>query len=410
MYQNLLHDKLEKLKSSGQYRNFTYLNRICGQYPLAKLRDEKNKSVIVWCSNDYLGMSENSIVLQEMHNAIDNYGAGSGGSRNISGSYGIYSELESEIAQWHKKEAALVFPTGYSSNDATIQCLLRLFPELVVISDEHNHASIVNGIRATKNSREIFKHNDVGHLEEILKKYPYSRPKIIIFESIYSMDGDISPVEEIVHLAKKYNSLTYIDEVHAIGIYGHEGAGISSERNISDMIDIIQGTMAKSIGIIGGYIAASHIIIDAIRSFSTGFIFTTSLPPSITAGCLTSIRYIKEHNHLREKLHFNTSLIRALFKEKNIPLMSCSQTHILPVMVGNAQDCRNAAERLLQVYNIYIQPINYPSVPMGTERFRINATPKHTLEQIEKLADSIQEVFQYFKIHPVSKQTKQEET
>ncbi|CDH02339.1 5-aminolevulinate synthase [Xenorhabdus bovienii] len=406
MYQKYLRDKLEKLKLSGQYRNFTYLNRICGQYPLAQLRSEKNKSVVVWCSNDYLGMSENDTVLQEMHKAIDRYGAGSGGSRNISGSYEMYEHLESELAQWHKKEAALVFPTGFTSNDATIQCLLRLFPELVVISDELNHASIVNGIRATKNNREIFQHNDIEHLEQILKKYPYNRPKIIIFESVYSMDGDISPVEEIISLAKKYNSLTYLDEVHAVGIYGPEGAGIAAERNISEQIDIIQGTMAKSIGIIGGYIASSNEFIDSIRSFSTGFIFTTSLPPSVTAGCLASIRYIKENNYLREQLYLNTSRIRVLFKEKNIPLMAGSQTHILPVMIGNAQDCRNAAERLLQVHSIYIQPINYPSVPIGTERFRINATPNHTLEQIEQLADAVQEVFQYLNIYPFINKTK----
>ncbi len=249
MYQDKLQEKLINLKSSGQYRTFTYLNRRCGEYPVATLSTDNERKVIVWCSNDYLGMSENIVVRQAMHAAIDSHGAGSGGSRNIGGSHEIYQHLEKELAHWHKKEAALVFPTGFGSNDATLQCLLRLFPDLVVISDELNHASIVNGIRATKNERVIFKHNDIEDLENILSKFEQAKPKLVIFESVYSMDGDIAPVKEIVALAKKYNAMTFLDEVHAIGMYGSKGAGIAEDLGVSDQVDIIQGTMAKAIGI-----------------------------------------------------------------------------------------------------------------------------------------------------------------
>jgi len=398
MYQKKLQEKLINLKSSGQYRTFTYLNRMCGDYPVATLSTNSERKVIVWCSNDYLGMSENLVVRQAMHAAIDSHGAGSGGSRNIGGSHEIYQHLENEIAQWHKKDAALVFPTGFGSNDATLQCLLRLFSDLVVISDELNHASIVNGIRATKNERYIFKHNDINDLEKILSQVELMRPKLVIFESIYSMDGDISPIKEIVALAKKYNAMTFLDEVHAIGMYGPEGAGIAAAVGVSDQIDIIQGTMAKAIGIIGGYITASSLIIDVIRSFATGFIFTTSLPPCIAAGSLASIKYIKQNNELRDKLQENTRALRAAFSENGITIMPCSDTHILPVIIGNAEKCKAAAERLLNFHGIYIQPINYPSVPVGTERFRINATPVHTDKHINQLAEAIVEVFKYLSI------------
>lgn len=398
MYQKKLQEKLITLKSSGQYRTFTYLNRTCGNYPVATLSTDSERKVIVWCSNDYLGMSENPVVRQAMHAAIDSHGAGSGGSRNIGGSHEIYQHLENEISLWHGKEAALVFPTGFGSNDATLQCLLRLFPDLVVISDEFNHASIVNGIRATKNERYIFRHNNIKDLEEILSHIELTHPKLIIFESIYSMDGDISPIEEIVALAKKYNAMTFLDEVHAIGMYGPEGAGIAADKGVSDQIDIIQGTMAKAIGIIGGYITASSLIIDTIRSFATGFIFTTSLPPCVAAGSLASIKYIKENNELRDKLQENTKALRVAFTENGIPIMPCSDTHILPVLIGSAEKCKAAAARLLDSHGIYIQPINYPSVPIGTERFRINATPAHTDKHINQLAEAIVEVFKYLAI------------
>lgn len=398
MYQALLREQLETLKSSNQYRTFTTLSRICGQYPLAKLKGTNQRPVVVWCSNDYLGMSQHPSVREEMHDALETYGAGSGGSRNIGGSHEIYARLEESLADWHGKEAALVFPTGFGSNDATIQCLLRQIPDCVVVSDELNHASIVNGIRSTPNERKIFRHNDLAHLEQILAGYPLGQPKLVVFESIYSMDGDIAPIAEIVEVAKRYNALTYLDEVHAVGMYGPRGAGIAAERGLADRVDIIQGTMAKGIGVIGGYIASTQVIVDAVRSFATGFIFTTSLPPAITAGCLASVNHLKVSSLERDLLRTKTAKLRERLKHYDVPVMPCSQTHVLPVLVGDAQRCKAAAERLLQIHGVYLQPINYPSVPIGTERFRVNATPNHSDEQIEHLAASLCETFEHFSI------------
>ncbi|CAP41660.1 5-aminolevulinate synthase [Bordetella petrii] len=398
MYQTLLSKKLSDLKASGQYRTFVTLNRICGQYPLAQLEGGDERPVIVWCSNDYLGMSQHLVVRQAMHDAIDRYGAGSGGSRNIGGSHGIFSQLERSLADWHSKEAALVFPTGFSSNDATLQCLLREIPDCVVISDEKNHASIINGIRATSTERQVFRHNDLDHLEESLARYPLERPKIVVFESVYSMDGDISPMAEIVDIAKQYNALTYLDEVHAVGMYGPRGAGLAAQLGIADKVDIIQGTMAKAIGVIGGYITGAQWLIDAVRSFSTGFIFTTSLPPVVAAGCLASIEHLKTQSQERELLHTKTQQLRQALDSLDIPVMSCSSTHVLPVLVGDAIKCKEAAERLLSVHGVYLQPINFPSVAAGTERFRVNVTPNHTDEQVTHLAEALREVFEHFDI------------
>lgn len=398
MYQSILRQQLELLKSSNQYRTFTTLSRICGQYPLAKLGAEHETPVVVWCSNDYLGMSQHPLVRQQMHQALEAYGAGSGGSRNICGTHELYAKLESSLAEWHDKEAALVFPTGFGSNDATLQCLLRQIPDCVVASDERNHASIVNGIRATSNERRVFRHNDAAHLEQILASYPIDRPKLVVFESIYSMDGDIAPIAEIVEIAKRFNALTYLDEVHAVGMYGPRGAGIAAALGLADQVDIIQGTMAKAIGVIGGYITSTQTLIDAVRSFATGFIFTTSLPPAITAGCLASIEHLKTNSGEREQLHRSTAMLRKRLRQQDIPLMPCSQTHVLPVLVGDAERCKAAAHRLLSVHGIYLQPINSPSVPIGTERFRVNATPNHTPEQIDHLATSLRETFDHFLI------------
>ncbi|OOE11730.1 5-aminolevulinic acid synthase [Stutzerimonas degradans] len=398
MYQSLLREQLESLKSSNQYRTFTTLSRICGQYPLARLDGSRPDPVVVWCSNDYLGMSQHPVVRRQMHQALETYGAGSGGSRNIGGSHELYGRLESSLADWHGKEAALVFPTGFGSNDATLQCLLRQIPDCVVASDALNHASIVNGIRATPNERRVFRHNDADHLAEILSSYPLGQPKLVVFESIYSMDGDIAPIARIVEVAKRYNALTYLDEVHAVGMYGPRGAGVAAELGLAAQIDIIQGTMAKAIGVIGGYIASSHVIVDAVRSFATGFIFTTALPPAVTAGCLASVKHLKSSEDERTRLHANTALLRERLQQQDIPVMPCSQTHVLPVLVGEAERCKAAAQRLLHTHGVYLQPINYPSVPVGTERFRINATPNHTLEQIEHLAAALRETFEHFHI------------
>ncbi|HDR7690099.1 5-aminolevulinate synthase [Bacillus toyonensis] len=399
MYTEILNEKLVELKKSGQYREFVTLNRIRGQYPLAKLNgSEDSQPVVVWCSNDYLGMSQHPVVVEAMHNAIDLYGAGSGGSRNIGGTHYQYEALESSLAEWHGKESALVFPTGYGSNDATLQCLLRLFEDCIVFSDELNHASIINGIRSTKVERTIFKHNDTEHLEQLLASQPYNRPKVIVFESVYSMDGDIAPIEEIVKLAKKYNALTFLDEVHAIGMYGPRGAGIAADLGIADSVDIIQGTMAKGIGVIGGYITGSGPMIDAIRSFASGFIFTTSLPPAIVAACYTSVEHLKVSKVERDGLHKKTEMLRNSFERAGIPIMNSSETHILPVLIGDATKCKAAARQLLEKHNVYLQPINSPTVPIGTERFRVNITPNHTEEQIIQLTNALTEVFIAFDI------------
>ncbi|MEI2602805.1 5-aminolevulinate synthase [Erwinia aphidicola] len=392
-YEILAREKTDTLKKNGQYRTFKTINRIRGSYPEAYIDDKKIQKVVVWCSNDYLNMSQHPSVISAMHHAIDEYGAGSGGSRNIGGNHSLYTHLEASIAQWHGKESALVFPTGYSSNDATLQCLLRLFDNSIVFSDEKNHASIISGIRSSLVTCKVFKHNDVQVLEKLLAEQPLERPKIIVFESIYSMEGDISPVAEIVKLAKKYNALTFIDEVHAIGMYGPCGAGISASLGITDSVDVIQGTMAKAIGVIGGYITASANLIDAIRCFSSGFIFTTSLPPAIVAGCYASIEHLKKSSTEREHLHSRTTMLRKLLAQKNIPVMTVSNTHLLPVFIGNAYKARMAATYLWDYHKIYLAPITAPSVPSGAERFRVNVTPGHSDENMRALADGLLDTF-----------------
>ncbi|WP_246794860.1 5-aminolevulinate synthase [Burkholderia perseverans] len=398
MYAATAEGKVESLKSSGQYREFQTVDRIRGRYPLAHVGNNLRKEDVVWCSNDYLGMSQHPALTQAMHDAIDSHGCGSGGSRNIGGSHSYYLRLEASIAQWHGKQSALVFPTGYSSNDATLQCLLRLFENCVVFSDERNHASIINGIRNATARRKIFRHSDTEHLESLLAAESASCPKIIVFESVYSMDGDIAPVESIVALAKRYNALTFLDEVHAIGMYGPRGAGIAASLGIADQIDIVQGTMAKAVGVIGGYVAGSSCLVDAVRSFASGFIFTTSLPPAIVAACLASIEHLKVSDFERGQLHLKTTELRRALQSRDIPVMACSDTHILPVLVGDAVKCRAAAHRLLDRHDIYLQAINSPTVPVATERFRVNVTPNHSRQQILHLADALHEVFESFAI------------
>jgi 5-aminolevulinate synthase len=368
LYTEIFNNKLNFLKESGQYREFVTINRISGQYPLARLNgQEDSEPVVVWCSNDYLGMSQHPVVTEAMHDTIRLYGAGSGGSRNIGGTHYHYSLLDSSLADWHGKDAALVFPTGYSSNDATLQCLLRLLPDCIVFSDELNHASIINEIRSTKVDSKIFRHNDVEHLKSLLMAQPYDQPKIIIFESVYSMDGDISPIEKIADLAHKYNALTFLDEVHAIGI-------------------------------IDGYITGSTVLIDAIRSFASGFIFTTSLPPADVAACYVSVEHLKSSEKERVALLNKTKILRNSLAGAHIPIMDSSETHIHPVLIGDAKKCKAAAKRLLEEHRVYLQPINSPTVPVGTERFRVNVTPNHTEEQILQLTKALIEVFQYFDI------------
>lgn len=398
MYAELAEQKVNQLKQKGHYREFVTINRLCSQYPLAKVNQQEDRHVVVWCSNDYLGMSQHPSVLKAMHEAIELYGAGSGGSRNIGGTHHYYAELEASLAEWHGKEAALVFPTGYGSNDATLQCLATIFPDCVILSDQLNHASIINGVRSSRADKLIFRHNDVRHLEQLLASIPRERAKIIVFESVYSMDGDIAPIREIAALAEKYNALTFLDEVHAIGMYGPRGAGIAAQLGVADRIDFIQGTMAKAIGVIGGFVASSAILIDSIRSFASGFIFTTSLPPAIVAACLTSLEHLKRSERERSALHEKTRKLRGALAARGIEVMESSETHILPIRIGDAAKCKAAAKRLLDHHRVYLQPINSPTVPEGTERFRVNVTPNHTDEQIDHLVEGLVEVFEYFDI------------
>lgn len=400
MYKKRCNDLVDELKITNQYREFKEINRVGGNYPLAK---NNNSEINVFCSNDYLGMSQNKEVMLAMVDAIIKYGAGAGGSRNIGGTHKYFSLLEKSLSDWHKKESALIYPTGYSSNDATIQCLLRKFPDMVVFSDSKNHASIINGIRSVKNTKEVFEHNDVLDLEEKLKQYPINTPKIIIFESVYSMDGDVAPIKEIAGLAKTYNALTYLDEVHAVGMYGETGAGYSELLDVENEIDIIQSTMAKGIGIIGGYIVSTEEIVDLVRSYASGFIFTTALPPSIVAGCLASVNHIRKSSEERDLLHKRTEYLREKLEEYSIPVLPVSSTHIIPVIIGDSQKCKEASEELLKTFNIYVQPINSPTVEKGTERFRINVTPNHTEEHIDHLCLAINTVFDKLDINKKQK-------
>lgn len=400
MYDKIFSEALDNLHASGQYRYFTNINRIAGRYPQAHLLDPNGRprEITVWCSNDYLGMSTHPAVLEAMVQTAQQYGAGSGGSRNIGGHSDLHRALEENLADWHGKEAALSFPTGYGSNDATLQCLLRLLPDSVVFSDEKNHASIITGVRSAGTEKHVFKHNDVDHLRSLLRSYPKTRPKVIVFESIYSMDGDVAPIEQILGLAAEHNALTFLDEVHAVGMYGPRGAGLAADLGLSEDVDLIQATLAKGVGVIGGYIASTKLLVDAIRSFSTGFIFTTAQAPAVVAACLASIDHLKTSDTERKSLQTKTETLRTALFDAGVPVLPESTTHVLPVHVGDGKLCRLAARRLLEQHHIYLQPINFPSVPRGTERFRVNATPNHTDQQIQNLAEGLREVFTYYGI------------
>lgn len=393
-----LNQQLEKIKNNGSYRTFVPINRIANNFPKA-IHATSKKEITLWCSNDYLGMGQNQLSINFMTESVSKFGVGAGGSRNIGGTNEVHNALEIEMALLHNKESAIIFPTGYGSNDVTLACLSRLLPNCVFISDEKNHASIINGLRqSTKTDKRVFKHNDLESLENILKSIDYNQQKIIIFESIYSMDGDIAPIKEIVKLAKKYNAITYLDEVHAIGIYGQEGSGYANKLGVSDEIDIIQGTFAKAYGVIGGYIAGNSILVDAIRSFGNGFIFTTSLPPAIVATILYNVRYLRHNNTERKLLLENTAMLRSLMIKNNIPLMSSSTTHVLPVLIGNSSIATSISKFLLENHNIYIQAINSPTVALGTERLRINASPNHNVEDMQYLIHALKNSFKHHNI------------
>ena len=401
-YQALFSNNVERLKNENRYRYFVELGRQVGNHPFAIWHSETGpRNVTVWCSNDYLGMGQSSHAITAMSKAVEKHGTGAGGTRNISGTSSSIVALENECAAVHNKERALVFTSGYVANKASISALLAMMDEPLVLSDSMNHASIISGIRYARKDKVIFRHNDVAHLEELLKAQPLERHKLIIFESVYSMDGDTSPIAQIAALAKKYNAMTYLDEVHAVGMYGAQGGGVAEREGLADQIDIIQGTFGKAYGAMGGYVAASDVICDAIRSYGSGFIFTTAMPPALAEAALASVRHLRHSSVEREAQQAQAAKLKQRFKEVGIPAMP-STTHIVPVMVGDASKCSQISWTLLEEHDLYIQPINYPTVPRGTERLRITPGPLHNDEMLERLVTALADVMK--KIDPPSMQ------
>ena len=381
---------LQRLKDEGKYRVFNDILRERGEYPNAIWYGKYNiKNIVNWCSNDYLGMSQHKVVLDAMHTALDQTGAGSGGTRNIAGTSHYHVALEHELATLHSKESALLFTSAYVANEWTLVALKRIIPDIVYVSDSKNHASLIQGIRHSGAEKKIFRHNDLEHLEELLRDVKGT--PCIVFESVYSMDGYVSKIPEIVALAEKYNAITYIDEVHAVGLYGETGAGYSAKQRSQDKIDIINGTLGKAFGTQGGYIAGNSIVIDAIRSIASGFIFTTSASPVICAGALASVKYLKDHNELRVKHQERAKRLKTLMRNRNLPVME-NETHIVPVKIGDAKRCKAISDRLIDEFNIYCQPINYPTVDVGTERLRFAPTPNHNNAMMHELVDALQVV------------------
>ena len=382
---------LSRIKNEGRYRVFNDLERVVGEFPYA-ISHRTGEKVVVWCANDYLGMGQHPKVISAMTDAVETMGAGSGGTRNISGTHHKIVELEETLCELHDKEAALVFTSGYIANDATLSTLGSMLRDCVIFSDSLNHASMINGIRHSIAEKKIFRHNDVDHLRELLAATPACQPKIIAFESVYSMDGDVGRIKEICDLAKRYNALTYLDEVHAVGMYGERGAGIAERDGLMDEVDIIQGTLAKAYGVMGGYIATSRNLVDMIRSYAPGFIFTTSLPPALAAGATASIRHLIESQEERVGHQDAAQTLKGLLGEAGIPQIECD-THIVPVLIKDAVKCKQASDMLIEEYGIYVQPINYPTVPKGTERLRLTPTPMHTAEMMHDLTNALVDVF-----------------
>ena len=388
-YNSFFQSKIDELKSEGRYRVFATLERKAGSFPTAGHHGaETSKPITVWCSNDYLGMGQNPAVLKAMHDAVDLCGAGAGGTRNISGTNRFHVELEQELADLHGKESALLFTSGYVSNWAALSTLASMIPDCVVLSDAGNHASMIEGIRHSRAERHVFKHNDVADLERILKTIDPKRPKLIAFESVYSMDGDIGPIKAICDVADKYNAMTYLDEVHAVGMYGPRGGGIAEREGLMDRVTVIEGTLGKAFGVVGGYITGAAPLVDFVRSFASGFIFTTSLPPACAAAASASIRHLKNSDAERLGQRDRVAKLRKKLDAAGVPYLP-NDSHIVPVMVGDAKKCKWISDILLDSYGVYIQPINYPTVPRGTERLRITPTPLHTDADIDHLVNAL---------------------
>ena len=393
-YDAHLDQAINRLHEEGRYRTFIDIEREKGNFPHAVWTrpDGTKQDITVWCGNDYLGMGQHPAVLSAMQEALNETGAGSGGTRNISGTTVYHKRLEAELADLHQKEAALLFTSAYIANDATLSTLPKLFPGLIIYSDELNHASMIEGVRRNGGAKRIFKHNDLAHLRELLAADDPAAPKVIAFESVYSMDGDFGPIKEICDLADEFNALTYIDEVHAVGMYGPRGAGVAERDGLMDRIDIINGTLAKAYGVMGGYIAASAKMCDAVRSYAPGFIFTTSLPPAIVAGAAASVAHLKKDQALRDQHQLQAKILKMRLKGLGLPIIDHG-SHIVPVIVGDPVHTKKLSDMLLDKFGIYVQPINFPTVPRGTERLRFTPSPVHGPEEIDKLIKGMDQLW-----------------
>ena len=393
-YKSLFRNAVDQVRDEGRYRVFADLKRRRGAFPLASWTrpDGHVQDVTVWCSNDYLGQGQNPVVLEAMREALDAAGSGSGGPRNISGTTSYHVELDTELADLHGKTGALLFTSGYVANEASLSTLYKILPGLIIFSDALNHASMIAGIRNGGGERRIFRHNDLAHLEALLATAPSDAPKLIAFESVYSMDGDIADLAGTIALAKKYGALTYLDEVHAVGLYGKRGAGVAERDGVMAEIDIIEGTLGKAFGVMGGYVAADSDLVDAIRLYASGFIFTTSLPPALAAGAAASIRWLKAHDEVRVRHQERAAALKARFKAAGLPVMP-SESHIVPVLVGDPVHCKVISDLLLVDHGVYVQPINYPTVPRGTERLRFTPTPFHTDDMMDRLTNALNDLW-----------------
>jgi 5-aminolevulinate synthase len=387
-YERIFADAVANVRAEGRYRVFANLERIAGRFPVARNHGPGPEEVVMWCSNDYLAQGQNPVVIEASRSTAASMGAGAGGTRNISGTHHLHVALEKELADLHGKAAALLFTSGYISNSATIGLIGKLMPGCIIFSDARNHASMIDGIRQSGCQKRIFRHNDMAHLAELLAAADPEAPKLIAFESVYSMEGDVSPIAAICDLADRFNAMTYLDEVHAVGLYGKGGGGISERDGQAHRLTIIEGTLAKAFGCMGGYIAASDAVVDAVRSLAAGFIFTTSLPPSVVGAALASVRYVRTHDDLRQRHQQRAARLKTLLAEAQLPVLP-SETHIVPIHVGSATEAKRICDRLMLEHGVYVQPINYPTVPVGEERLRLTPTPLHTDEHMRHLVAAL---------------------
>ena len=403
-YESRFRDCVARVRAEGRYRVFADLARRVGSWPLASWRgpDGAERAVVVWCSNDYLGLGHHPAVLEGAGAAVRRYGAGAGGTRNIAGTTRLHVELEAGLAALHEKPSALLFTSGYVANEAAIGTIARLLPGCLILSDADNHASMIAGVRAAGCEKQVFRHNDLGQLERLLAAQPKERPKLVAFEGVYSMDGDFGPVREVTALARAYGALTYLDEVHAVGMYGATGAGVAQARGVMDQVDVIQGTLGKAFGCMGGYIAGGAALVDAVRSTAPGFIFTTSLPPAVVGGALAALRLLQgeEGTALRRAQQERAATLKARLAAAGLPLLA-SPSHIVPLLVGDPLRCKAASDLLLERHGIYVQPINYPTVPRGTERLRLTPGPAHDHRLIDRLVEALQDVWHELDIRPM---------